>query len=138
MTLSSALAEQSLIRLLGAPVKEVQYVIGFRTPNGRVLALDRRAAVARIWFMPPSRPIDGVVYVPHARNDNLNGQLSQLNSPTARRAEIASEDALRAFVTWYSITATNNLFIDYENEDFPLSNLPDGKHRLATNWDEIL
>ncbi|MFN3321447.1 MAG: hypothetical protein ACK43M_22155 [Allorhizobium sp.] len=138
MTLPSALAEQTLIRMLGAPIKEVQYVIGFRTPNGRLLALDRRAAVTRIWFMPPSRPIDGVVYVPHARNDNLNGPLSQLNSPTARRAEIASEDALRAFVTWYSITATNNLFIDYENEDFPSSNLPDGKHRLATNWDEIL
>lgn len=136
--LSSSAAEQFLIAWLGAPVKEVQYVIGFRTPNGRLLALDRRASVARIWFMPPMRPIEGVTYISHAKNDNLNGRLSPLNSLVARRAEIESEGALQAFVTWYLISASSNLFIDYQNEDFPVSILGDGKYRLATNWDEIL
>lgn len=136
--LLSATAEQSLTAWLGPPIKDVQYLVGFRTPNGRLIALDRRAAATRIWFMPPTRPIEGVTYIAHAKNDNLNGPFAPLNSPIARRAEVESEEALRAFVTWYSISASSSLFIDYENEDFPVPSLGNGKYRLATNWDDML
>ncbi|QFI67995.1 hypothetical protein EKH55_3121 [Sinorhizobium alkalisoli] len=127
-----------MIGWFGSPIKDVQYVLGFQTPKGRVLALDRRASVTRIWFLPPMRPLEGVTYIGHARNDNLNGLLKSLNSAVARRAEIESEAALRAFLAWYSILAPHVLFIDYENEDFPPAVLTDGGYRLPTNWDEIL
>ncbi len=138
MTLSSVAAERFLIAWFGVPVKDVQYVLGFQTSNGRVLALDRRAAVTRIWFLPPLRPLEGVNYIGHAKNHNLNGVLRPLNSAIAQRAEFESEAALQAFVTWYSISAPPILFIDYENEDFPPAILADGGYRLDTNWDEIL
>ncbi|MGO7870697.1 hypothetical protein AB9E15_15715 [Rhizobium leguminosarum] len=138
MTLSRADVERLLIGMFGSPVKDVQYVLGFQTSKGRVLALDRRAAVTRIWFLPPMRPLEGVTYIGPSKNDNLNGLLRPLNSAVAQRAEIESEPALRAFLAWYSISAPPILFIDYENEDFPSSILPDGGYRLNTNWDEIL
>ena len=55
MSLPVAVAEQILRGRFGEPAKPpTQYVIGFKTSVGRVLALHREAGETRIWFEPPA------------------------------------------------------------------------------------
>lgn len=138
MTLLTGDAERLLKSWLGQPLKEVQYIIGFQSFGGRVLALDRRPRVARVWFLPPLRPIAGVTYIAHAKNDDLNGPLKSLNARVAQRAEFASEAALQEFLTWYCTSSPAVLWIDRESEGFPATAIPNGLGRLDTSWDEIL
>ena len=104
MSVPIAKAEQILLSRFGVPAKEpTEYVIGFKTPLGRVLACHRTAAELRIWFQPPAPPeIDGVRLIKYAKNDNLNGPLAPLSAPSTLRAEIATEAALNRFLDWYS------------------------------------
>jgi|HubBroStandDraft_2_1064218.scaffolds.fasta_scaffold60033_2 hypothetical protein len=104
MSLPTVVAEQILRGRFGEPAKPAtQYVIGFRTPSGRVLAMDRVASETRIWFQPPAPPrFDGVALMPAtAKNSNLNGPLSPLDAPDALRVEPDSENALHSFLDWY-------------------------------------
>src|SRR5205085_2556230 len=101
MSLPVAVAEQILLQRFSEPAKlPTQYVIGFRTPTGRVLGLDRRASETRIWFQPPGPPeLEGVVLMASsAKNDNLNGPLSPLNAADALRVEVGGEAALHRFL----------------------------------------
>lgn len=105
MTLPVAVAEQVLRRRFGEPAKpSTLYVIGFKTPTGRVFALDRRATETRIWFQPPAPPeLEGAALLADsAKNDNLNGPLSPLNAAGALRLEVDGEAALHRFLDWYS------------------------------------
>ena len=104
MSLPIADAEQILGNRFGEPAKPpTQYVIGFKTSIGRVLALHREANETRIWFQPPAPPrLDGVTVMPNsAKNSNLDGPLSLLNTSSALRVEIGDETALRRFLDWY-------------------------------------
>ena len=57
MTLKIADAERLLTARLGAPAKApTEYVIGFRTRTGKVLATHRQASETRMWFQPPMPP----------------------------------------------------------------------------------
>lgn len=106
MTLAVAEAETILRARLGEPAKApTQYVIGFSTPSGRVLAIERRLADTRIWFQPPAPPaLDGVHLMskPSNGNSNLNGPLLPLRAPTTLRVEVASASALNRFIDWYT------------------------------------
>jgi hypothetical protein len=68
MTLPIAAAEQILRRRFGEPAKtSTQYVIGFKTSLGRVLALHREADETRVWFQPPTPPrLEGVTLMPNS------------------------------------------------------------------------
>ncbi|MEH2679200.1 hypothetical protein GFM11_17980 [Rhizobium leguminosarum bv. viciae] len=104
MSVPVGTAEQILRRRYGEPVKaETDYVIGFRTSSGRVLALHRAASETRLWFLPPA-PVDmeGVRLIPYAKNSNLNGPLAALGGSATLRAEIATEGALNRFLDWYA------------------------------------
>jgi hypothetical protein len=57
VTLQIANAEAVLRSRLGDPVKSpTEYVIGFKTPTGKVLAVHREANETRVWFQPPAPP----------------------------------------------------------------------------------
>lgn len=105
MTLAVDEAEAILRARLGEPAKSpTQYVIGFSTPSGRVLAIERRLANTRIWFQPPEPPaLDGVHLMskPSNGNSNLNGPLLPLRAPTTLRVEVDSAAALNRFLDWY-------------------------------------
>lgn len=104
MTLSVSVAEKILRSRFDEPVKTpTQYVIGFRTSVGRVLALHREANQTRLWFQPPAPPsLAGVELMPgSAKNSNLDGPLSPLNTLSALRVEVDDETALRQFLDWY-------------------------------------
>jgi hypothetical protein len=104
MSLPIAAAERILRERFGEPAKPpTQYVIGFKTPLGRVLALHRDANETRIWFQPPAPAlVYGITLMAtSAKNSNLDGPLSSLNSSTALRVEIDGEPALRRFLDWY-------------------------------------
>ncbi len=79
MPLVTADAEATLRSRLGKPAKPpTDYVIGFSTPTGKVLALHREASETRIWFEPPAPPkLDGVRLMdnPSNGNSNINGPL---------------------------------------------------------------
>jgi hypothetical protein len=68
MSLSVAIAEQILRDRFGEPAKvPTQYVIGFKTSLGRVLALHREANETRVWFQPPTPPrLEGVTLMPNS------------------------------------------------------------------------
>jgi hypothetical protein len=104
MSLPVAVAEKILLGRFGEPAKApTQYVIGFKTSTGRIIALHREAGETRIWFQPPAPSrLEGVtLMVGSAKNSNLDGPLSPLNSPSALRVEVDSEDALHHFLDWY-------------------------------------
>jgi len=103
MSVPIATAEQTLRRRLGEPLKDVKYVLGFKTSSGRLVAIHRIANETRLWFSPPAPPpMQGVTLMPKsAKNDDLNGDFAQLNTPIAFRVEIATEDALNRFLDWY-------------------------------------
>ncbi|WP_426129707.1 hypothetical protein [Pararhizobium sp. PWRC1-1] len=97
-------AEQIVRARFGAPAKTAtDYVIGFKTPAGRVLALHRTLAQTTLWFEPPAPPdMDGVRLIGYAKNSNLNGALAPLASASTLRVEIATEGALNGFLDWYA------------------------------------
>ncbi|MDH2399816.1 hypothetical protein QCM77_07620 [Bradyrhizobium sp. SSUT18] len=106
MTLAVAEAEATLRARLGEPAKPpTDYVIGFTTPSGKVLAIHREAAETRIWFQPPSPPtLDGIrlMDTPSNGNSNINGPLLPLRSPATLRVEVDSSGALDRFLDWYA------------------------------------
>ncbi|QCO54452.1 hypothetical protein EOK75_00615 [Pseudorhodobacter turbinis] len=105
MTLKPVEAERLLSNRFGDPAKApTDYVIGFRTRTGKVLAMHRQASETRIWFQPPTPPeMDGVVLlaVPNNGNSNINGPLSPLARPDTLRVEIDTAAALQRFIDWY-------------------------------------
>jgi hypothetical protein len=109
MTLAIADAEAILQSRLGGPAKPpTDYVIGFTTPSGKLLAIHREASETRVWFQalkPPS--LDGVRLMtsPSNGNSNLNGLLQPLREPSTLRVEIDSAGALNRFLDWYDVSA---------------------------------
>ncbi|WP_339107323.1 hypothetical protein [Thioclava sp. GXIMD4216] len=105
MTLSPAEAERLLRSRYGEPAKApTDYIIGFRNPVGRVLAIHRTNQTTRVWFQPPAPPhLDGVTLLsePNNGNSNINGPLAPLKRPDTQRAEIDSPTALQRFLDWY-------------------------------------
>ena len=106
MTLSIAEAEAILRSRLGEPAKSAtDYVVGFKTSSGKVLAIHREASETRIWFQPPAPPpLDGVHNMdgPSNGNSNINGPLLPLRAPTTLRVEVDSQGALNRFLDWYA------------------------------------
>lgn len=106
MTLAIADAEAILQLRLGEPAKPpTDYVVGFKTPAGKVLAIHREATKTRIWFQPPAPPtFDGVRLLDSASNgnSNINGPLLPLREPTTLRVEVDSPSALNRFLDWYA------------------------------------
>lgn len=106
MTLAIADAEAILRLRLGEPAKPpTDYVVGFTTPSGKVLAIHRVANETRIWFQPPAPPnLDGVQLMDAASNgnSNINGPLLPLRAPTTLRVEVDSPGALNRFLDWYA------------------------------------
>jgi len=106
MTLAIADAEAILRLRLGEPAKPpTDYVLGFKTPSGKVLAIHREATETRIWFQPPAPPnLDGVHLMDAASNgnSNINGPLLPLRAPTTLRVEVDSPGALNRFLDWYA------------------------------------
>ncbi|ARM10833.1 hypothetical protein Bra5_CH00558 [Rhizobium phaseoli Brasil 5] len=47
----------------------------------------------------------GIRLISYAKNDNLNGPLSPLSSPSTLRAEVTTEGALNRFLDWYAASA---------------------------------
>lgn len=105
MTLLPIDAEKALLARYGEPAKEpTDYIVGFRTPVGRVLAIHRKIQETRIWFQPPAPPqLDGVTILdePNNGNSNINGPLAPLKRPDTQRVEIDSATALQRFIDWY-------------------------------------
>ncbi len=105
MSLAIAAAEAILRSRIGEPAKPAtEYVIGFVTRRGKLLAIHREAAETRIWFQPPVPPaLDGVRLMDDASNgnSNINGPLLPLREPTTLRVEIDSPGALNRFLDWY-------------------------------------
>jgi hypothetical protein len=106
MTLAIADAEAILRSRLGEPVKPpTDYVLGFTSPSGKVLAIHREATETRIWFQPPAPlNLDGVRLLDSASNGNSNisGPLLPLRVPTTLRVEVDSPRALNRFLDWYA------------------------------------
>ncbi|MGE9271086.1 MAG: hypothetical protein ACQKBU_09820 [Verrucomicrobiales bacterium] len=125
MTITPTVAERLLIARYGDPAKPASdYVIGFRNPAGRVLAIHRTIQDTRIWFQPPAPPpIDGVTLLPEPNNgnSNLNGPLAPLRRSNTQRAEIESSEALHRFLDWYDAArATEGTRPDLlDGVDFP-------------------
>lgn len=105
MTLKVIDAEQMLIARLGEPAKApTDYIIGFRTRTGKVLAMHRQASETRIWFQPPAPPyLDGVKLLPDPNNgnSNINGPFLPLTRPDTLRAEVDGPASLQRFLDWY-------------------------------------
>lgn len=105
MTLAIAEAEKILKTRLGEPAKaSTNYVVGFLTLSGKVLAIHRDAAETRIWFQPPMPPkLDGVSLMngPSNGNSNLNGPLEPLKASTTLRVEVDGPAGLNRFLDWY-------------------------------------
>lgn len=105
MTLEPAEAERILLARYGEPAKPpTDYVIGFRAPLGRMLAIHRGLQSTRVWFQPPVPPaLDGVMVLdaPNNGNSNINGPLAPLRRPNTQRAQIEDAAALRRFLDWY-------------------------------------
>ena len=105
MSLSIQQARNILLDRYGEPAKKpTKYVIGFKNPSGRVLAMHNTIAKACIWFQPPKPPqMVGVVVLPEPNNgnSNINGPLLPLKAVDTQRVEIEDADALRRFLDWY-------------------------------------
>ena len=106
MTLAIADAEAILRLRLGESAKPpTDYVVGFKTASGKVLAIHREATETRIWFQPPAPPnFDGVRLMDAASNgnSNINGPLLPLRARTTLRVEVDSPGALNRFLDWYT------------------------------------
>ncbi|RWP81674.1 MAG: hypothetical protein EOR11_26615 [Mesorhizobium sp.] len=110
MTLATADAETILRSRLGEAAKPpTDYVVGFTTPSGKVLAIHREANETRIWFQPPAPPnLDGLRLMDSASNgnSNINGPLLPLRATTTLRVEVDSRGALNRFLDWYAGSVT--------------------------------
>lgn len=106
MTLAIGEAEKILRSRLGEPVKkQTEYIIGFQTPDGKLLAMHREANETRVWFQPPIPPtIAGIKLLEKSAtgNSNLNGQLLPLKASDTLRVEVHSVEALHRFLDWYT------------------------------------
>jgi hypothetical protein len=127
MTLGLDRAKTIIAETCGAPIKDVQYLAGYRAGTGRILAISNRAAAIRIWCLPPNPPSqNGLRLIGHAKDDNLNGPLAPLNESSASRVEVDTEDALRRFLAFYvganSFSGGYELFkrliLDYSGHPF--------------------
>ena len=99
MTLPIPAAKATLRQRLGAPVKDVKYVCGFRTATGRVLALHPEHRETRLWYQPPEVPsLVGVRRIASAKNADLNGPVAALAGSGTPRVEIEDADALHRFL----------------------------------------
>lgn len=109
MTLAISDAEAILRTRLGEPAKPpTDYVVGFKTPSGKVLAIHREASETRVWFQAPKPPdLDGVRLMAASSNgnSNINGLLQPLRDPSTLRVEIDSAGALNRFLDWYGGSA---------------------------------
>ena len=98
-------AERLLVQRLGLPVKPpTKYVIGFKTPNGKLLAMHRTSQLVRVWFQLPAPPAIGGLHLlhnPSNGNSNLNGPLKALQATNVLRAELTSAPSLHTFLDWY-------------------------------------
>ena len=105
MTLAPRDAERLLLDRYREPAKPPsQYMIGFRAPSGKLLALHRTINETMIWLQPPLPPqIEGTELqpTPNNGNSNLNGPLAPLQKPDTQRLRIDSEHALLQFLEWY-------------------------------------
>lgn len=105
MTVSPKDAERVLRARYGEPAKApTDYVIGFRTPAGRVLAIHRTIQETRIWFQPPEPPqMGGITLLAEANNgnSNINGSLAPLRRSDTQRVEVDNRAALQRFLDWY-------------------------------------
>jgi hypothetical protein len=110
MTLAIADAEAILRSRLGEPAKPpTDYVVGFTTPSGKVLAIHREASETRVWFQAPRPPNLAGVHLMIASsngNSNINGLLQPLRDPSTLRVEIDSAGALNRFLDWYAGSST--------------------------------
>ncbi len=99
MSLSVSQAERLLLKRYNTPAKApTNYVIGFRTPAGKVLAMHRTTSETLIWFQPPAPPqIDDVELMvePNNGNSNINGPFEPLRHPSTMRARV---DSAAAFI----------------------------------------
>ncbi len=115
MARASTGAERLLRARLGSPINPVpsgpragqdnDKVLGFGMPDGRVLALDRKAiGKTRIWFQPPEPPeLDGMAMRPKSRKSaNLSGRLAVLNNRQGLQVEVSSVVAFQRFPDWYA------------------------------------
>lgn len=105
MTLAPDEAERLLLAHYGEPAKTpTDYIIGFRNPVGRVLAIHRTNMTTRVWFEPPAPPeLAGVTLLaePDNGNSNINGPLLPLKRPDTQRVEIDSPTGMQRFLDWY-------------------------------------
>jgi len=105
MTLAPAEAERLLLARYGEPAKSAtNYVIGFKTRTGRVLAIHRTIQETYVWFQPPAPPeMDGVVLQaePNNGNHHINGPLAPLKAIDTQRVLVDSPTALQRFLDWY-------------------------------------
>lgn len=102
MTLTMAVAKDILQGRLGLPVKDIAYVAGFSTPDGRVVALRPDQKAVNLWYQLPAAPdLPGVQPVAHAKNDSLTGPMAVLNDPSSPRVQFADSGALHRFLDWY-------------------------------------
>lgn len=112
MTIKPTEAERLLLARYGDPAKPAsKYVIGFRNPLGRVLAMHRTNQETQIWFQPPAPPpLDGVALLPEPNNgnSNINGPLAPLQRVDTLRVEIKSSSALQQFLDWYDGARATN------------------------------
>ena len=88
MTIKPADAERLLLARYDGPAKSASdYVIGFRNPVGRVLAIHRTIQDTRIWFQPPAPPpLDGVALLPEPSNGNSKHQRPACSAATPRHS----------------------------------------------------
>jgi hypothetical protein len=137
MNVTPTATEQILRARFGAPAKTpTDYVIGFRTPQGRVLALHRTLAETTLWFQPPAPPdMDGVRLIGYAKNSNLNGPLAPLASASTLRAEIATEGTLDRFLDWYAAFAKQ---APQSSGSAAGSNFPANFHTLFQRFQQLV
>ncbi|WP_217902975.1 hypothetical protein [Sulfitobacter sp. HGT1] len=126
MTLVPKDAERLLYARYVEPAKSpTKYVVGFRTPTGKVLAIHRTVAETMVWFQPPKPPVLNGVDLqaePNNGNHHINGPLAPLSRPDTLRARIDSPTALNRFLEWYDgVTASDTAPTTPRPTDFAAS-----------------
>lgn len=104
-------AESVLATYLSRIAEPTKYIAGFRTQDGKELALEREAKDITLWTQPVST--DDAEFVPHRQyssSDTRNSNLNRKNCPALRLGnpavvwKLADTDELLDFVNWYSAT----------------------------------
>jgi hypothetical protein len=101
MSIPIATAEQVPRSRFGEPAKEPpQYVISFKTPGGRVLALDRNLSETTIWFQPRASPtLDGIQLIPNTKS-TLNGPIVTVTVEGTLRVAVNNQAAADRILSW--------------------------------------